>query len=463
MINFFDKELAIGFLFLLFLSVSTIFALFKSGIRDKKIYIIFAITLLIHSGVALFIYYANFNPFGGGADYQGYHNTAVELSHRFSRLDFSLDGLYAEHFFPVLVGIIYMFTLPSAVVGQLFVAWLAAISVLLVYAITVEIGGSKKISFLVGLIANIYPSYLFFGSVLLKDTLVIPLVFSGMLLSIKMFKNFTWVKFLMFFTALTALINLRFYIGYALMFSFVFCWFLISRFNFRRRAFYGFFIIFLLGFSPYILGNGYYGLNNFIKFLNPKAITYYREVVYNSSDSPQPQPAPQPAPQPQPASEVKGSGEGSNFLIKTGFDEGYLSFSQNYMTSFIYSLLGPFPWQFRYKRQIIALVETIPWYLLLLVCFYGTVRLVKKNGLLNFLKFYRLALPLIVFGLIALAALSLFINNYGIIARIRIPAFLSFLSAISIIFNNEYEKIFNHGRSWIYRLSSFRGIFKIGA
>ena len=62
-----------------------------------------------------------------------------------------------------------------------------------------EINGSKKLALLVGLIISIYPSYLYFGSILLKDTVVIPLVLAGMLLLIKMLKSFTVWKFLIFF------------------------------------------------------------------------------------------------------------------------------------------------------------------------------------------------------------------------------------------------------------------------
>ena len=506
LVSFFDKELFVGLLLILFLTIATFFIMYKTGVKDKTIYIVFLIGLLVHFVAVLFIYYFNFKPFGGGADYDLYDAIAKEISIRFKAGNFSLSGLYADHFFPILIGTLYIFTLPSIIVGQLFIIWFAAISILLSYLIVIEAGGTKKIAFLVGIIISIYPSYLYFGSVLLKDTLVIPLALAGVLLVLKMIKDFSWLKFLLFFVILTCLINLRFYIGYALMFTFIISWPILSEFKFNDKITYWLTIIFLLGFSPQIVGNGYYASNSFKKLLNQETITYYREVVYSNNQPVTPQPTipepsppqpvipqpivpqittpepvtpqptipepviPQPTtPQPTPPKQ-EISGGGSNFELETGLDEGIIQFSKNSVQSFVYSLLGPFPWQLRHQRQIMSLVETTPWYLLIIVSIYGSIKFIKRKGFLNFLKFYKFGLPLLLFSILALGALSLFINNYGIIVRIRIPAFICLILIMFISFNNDvekyykkiYEKSFNHRRSWIHWFSSIRNTFKIG-
>lgn len=460
--HFFNEALAMGFFSLILLFSATIFLLYGFGLRDKNIYILFLIGSLVHLAAVLFLYWTGLKPFGGGGDFDLYNKIAIEIADRFSHGNFSLTGLYTEHFFPILIGILYMLTLPSAIVGQLFTVWFAAVSILLIYLVVLEIGGTKKTAFLVGLIATMYPSYLYFGSILLKDTMVIPLILLGILLLIKMVKNFSWPAFLLFFIVLTCLINLRFYIGYALMASFILSWPLLSAFSIKKKIMYWFVIIFLLGFSPMVIGNGYYGLNSFKIFFNPKSITYYREIIYDSNKSPlnsqpaapqptapqptapqpvAPQPtAPQPtAPQPtvpqQNTSQQELSGSGSTFVLETGFGKGNIVLFKNSVQSFTYSLLGPFPWQFRYQRQVVGLAETIPWYMLIIVSFYGCIRFIKKEGILNFLKFYKYSLPLLVFCVLALGALSLFINNYGIIARIRIPMFICLISMMFITFN----------------------------
>ena len=275
-------NLLVGLLFVSLLTVITFFIILKAGVGCKELYSLFLIVILIHTGAVLFIYYSGFH-FGGGADFEGYNQTAIEIAQRFSRGIFSLQGISLLHYFPVLIGLIYAITLPQMIIGQLFTVWLAAFSIMLLYFTVLEIGGSKKVAFLTGLIVSFYPSYLYFGSLLLKDTVVIPLVLAGILLSIKMLKNFTWLKFLLFFIILTGAIHFRFYVGFALMFSFIISWFLISSFKIKEKVIYGVTIIFLLGFSPQLLGGGYYGLKSFQNFLNPERITFYREVAYDNS------------------------------------------------------------------------------------------------------------------------------------------------------------------------------------
>ena len=502
-VGFFNKTLAVGLLLLLFLTVATLFIIFKTIGYDKNTYIIFLIALLVHFGAVLFIYYGHFKPFGGGADFEGYNQIGIEIAHRFGNGNFSLEGLYTDHFFPILIGILYLLTLPSMIVGQLFVVWLAAISILLVYLIAQELGATKKAAFLASLIVIVYPSYLYFGSILLKDTVVTPLALAGLLLTIKMAKKFSWIKFLVFFIILTSLINLRFYVGYALMFSFIFSWPLLSAFSPKKKIIYWLIMVVLLGFSPQFVDNGYYASSSFKKFLTPKNITYYREILYsNSPESPlntkpsepqvvaslpvdqkptiseptitqpsqpvNPKPvipvAPQPTTseptiaqpntsQPNQSSSEEFGGSASTFFLETGFTKGALVFLKNSSQSFIYSLLGPFPWQFQYKRQMVGLVETIPWYILILASFYSCARFIRKNGVLKFLKLYKFSLPLFLFSVLVLGALSLFINNYGIIARIRVPVFICLALIMCVVFNTDLENYYLELRNAFRRFS----------
>lgn len=457
LISFLDKALALGLLLVFFLSIITFLILLKIGIKDQELYIIFLITLLIHLAAVLFIYYTEFKPFGGGADYDGYNQTAIEIAQRFKQGNFSLQGLRLNHYFPLLIGIIYVFTLPEMIVGQLFTIWLAALSVLFTYLIVREINGSKKWAFLIGLIVSVYPSYLYFGSLLLKDTLIIPLVLSALFLFIKMMKNFSWQNFLIFYIILTGIIHLRFYIGYALLFSFILCWFLISTLNLKKRVIYGVIIVLLLGFSPQVLGFGYYGIDSIKHYFDPETIIFYREVAYVSSKTPSSKtPSSETSSPETPSSEAESdflSGLGSSFTVETSF-ESPSKFLKSYSQTFIYSLLGPFPWQIRYRRQLFALFETIPWYFLFFILVLGVFKSIKTKGILETIKHYRFGIPLLTFSLMALGALSLFITNFGIITRIRIPIFIALLCLIPISFN--YEKIFNYRGNRIYRFLSRR-------
>lgn len=512
-VSFFDQALFVGLLLLLFLTVVVVLMIYKAGVKDKKIYLVFLMGLLVHFGCVLLIYYGHFRPFGGGADFEGYHQNAVDVMYRFLAGNFSLHELGLLNDFPVLIGIVYAFTLPAMIIGQLFTVWLAAVSIILAYLIVLEIGGTKKMAFLTSLIIILYPSYLYFGSVLLKDTVVIPLVLAGLLLSVKMLKNFGGLEFLLFFIVLTGLTQLRFYVGFALLFSFIICWFLTSSFTRGDRIIYGLTIIFLLGFSPWLLGYGYYGNIPLRSYLNRDTITKYREVVYappidvvsptssvakkatsgstkptivsviansynfifgNSTGSVSPANNP-PVSNLSPQNSLcpdcgqnEGSGAGSSFAVSAGFNSPQ-NFIKNYLESFTNSILGPFPWQLRYKRHLFFLTETIPWYFLIYLSLWGAVKSMRKNGVKVFLKDYRFTLPLLLFSIMAFGALSLYINNFGIIVRIRMPMFMVLLCAMSLginvkesYFKKIHEKISHYWGRGIHWLSSIGGAFTSG-
>lgn len=464
LLAFFDMALVVGLLLVALLSATTIFAMMAAGPKERQWYIVFLLAMAAHALVALFIYYAHFQPFGGGGDFTLYHQTAAEIANRFSHGIFSFNGLYTEHFFPIVIGVLYWLTLPNMLVGQLFVAWLAGVSVALVYLLSRTVGATKKIAFWTSIAVIGYPSYLYFGSTLLKDTVAIPLALAGVLLIIYMAQCFSWQKFALFFIVLAALTNLRFYVGYALLFSCIISWpFIAKGFGGRKTYIHWLVIIFLLGFSPMVVGNGYMGFSSFEKYLNPGQITYFRQVVYATpvkailpnlpnqvavirppsdgtpltiaapnNQSPGTDATVVPVP---PVTEENSEGGGSNFTVDTGFSSGPFKFIKNSFLSFTFSLLGPFPWQIKYKRQAVSFIETIPWYLLIVVAVYRCIILAKKRGMAWFLRQYRMLLPLVVFGILALEALSLFINNYGIIARIRMPMVICFVIAMGMSFN----------------------------
>ncbi len=223
-IALFDGALSVGLLLIIFLTAITFLVLHKVEKRDKILFLLFLTTLFIHLIAVLFIHYAHFQPFGSGSygDYILYQQQAQEIAQRIHRADFSLQGLGIGHYYPVIIGYIYALTLPEMIIGQLFNVWLSGISVILVYLMVREIGGSKNWAFLTGLIVSIYPSYLFYGSLLLKDGLVVLFALAGLLFLLKLIKNFSLRNFIIFFIILTGLISFRFYIGYVLLFTFIF-------------------------------------------------------------------------------------------------------------------------------------------------------------------------------------------------------------------------------------------------
>jgi len=471
---FFSVALSVAMLFFIFLFCLTLAALLKLKVAKKELLALLVIGLLVHMGIAFLISIPGVNLVGGGADYESYHMMAREIAQRASVGSFSLHGVRGGHDFTLLVGAAYSLFYPDILIGKVLILWFFCLSLIFSYLIIVEMGGSAKIAFWTGILISLYPSYLFFGNLLLKDTIVTPLVLLALLVCLKMLREFSWVKFLLFFIILVGIIHLRFYIGYSLMFSFLVSWFLVA--NFKRKMLYGLYIFFLLGFAPYVLGSGYYGVDVLREFINPDRITIYREIAYNpgspnnenvdpilpgqpipvkknQNDIPlsqnlPPQSAPIVAenqntnlPAASPPIESVPSGFGSSFVVETGLKNGAGAFVKNSIASFGYGLLGPFPWQLRYKRQYVALFETIPWYLIWAFFLYSFLTCVKERNIIRLANEKKFSILLIIFAVLAMGGLSLFINNYGIIVRIRIPIVISLLIAGCVVFNNYLEKL----------------------
>lgn len=447
-LSFFDKGLAVGLLLFAFLTAIVFIVLKRFKIDNKNIYILYTVIFLTHFAAVLFLYLTEMKALGGGADFDGYHQNAIEIANRFSHFNFSLEGLFTLHYFPVVIGVIYIFTLPVVIVGQMFVVWLACISIVLLYFLCLEIGASKKISFLVSLLLAIYPSYLYFGNVLLKDTIIIPIAISAMLVLIKVCKNFSWQKFILFFVLLTLLTHFRFYIGLAMLITFLISWILVSNKSMKVRVKYGIIFFVLLGFAPMLTGYGYYAISPMQQFFNKDAIKNFREVVYAPSDLFQKSDECARCERSlNNLTEINldnieenacficyktdNAGSGSSFLVATSFDNP-VSFMKNYVISFASSVFGPLPWQLKYKRHLMFLVETIPVYIFTILILMSFIRVIKRNGLKRFIMLNKYIVPILLFAVISMGALSLYINNFGIIFRIRMPVFILFLSVLAL-------------------------------
>lgn len=456
-VSFFDKVLSVGIIFTAFLFLGGFLLIDKFRLSGKKIFLVFSIAFIIHLLAVLFIYYADFQPFGdGGGDYDGYNLAAQEVAGRLSNLDFSLgNSLKWGHYYPVIIGYIYALTIPNMLLGQIFNAWVGALIAVLVYLIIIEIKGSGKSAFITSLIVNFYPSFLFYSSLLLKDALVIFLSLSGLFLIVKLLNNFSWKKFIIFYLVSAALFNFRFYMGYALVISFFVSFAIFSSLSIKKKLSYLFIILFLVGFLPQIFANqGYWGTGTIKQYFNKETIVSYREFIYTEKSLVTPNLDTSNL-ETTPKVTQEYNGFGSSFTVKVNFDKPLLFFT-NSLTSFIYSFLGPFPWQIKYKRQISVLLETIPWYFLLFFIMRGVF---KKNK-----KQLKEILPLIIFSFITLVVVSVFIANFGIITRMRIPAFIALLCLADFVFlkDNITRKCLNKIFGKLPRLSIvFSGIARI--
>ncbi|OHA69129.1 MAG: hypothetical protein A3J68_02035 [Candidatus Wildermuthbacteria bacterium RIFCSPHIGHO2_02_FULL_48_16] len=445
----------IALMVLAFLALTTVFFLLKFGVRRKEVYALFLIVLVVYLASAAFIYATQFYPLGGGqGDQHLYHTAAVMISQDFHEGDFSLESIkynlyleYAPNWYPVLIAALYFVTVPDVIVGAMVNVWFAALSALLLYALVLHFGASRKWAFLIGLSPILYPSYLYWGSILLRESLVIVLALASVLLMLKLQKRFSLFSFFLFFCALGALIYFRFYIGFAVLFVFAFSWFFLFYLQWKKKLIYGLFVIPLLGFLPQISGHGYYGSVEILHYAKPSTIVTYREFTPGKNWHPDtrsepvvpqppsvspgsaPAPAPEPVPVPPPAIPAypgpRTRGLGSTVVLSAETDNP-VAFVKNYLTSFSFMALGPFPWHIRYARQLFVLLETIPWWVVAFFLVKGVVR--SRNR-------WRDMLPLLLVSLGILAEIALLLNTYGTYMRIRMPAFLLLFTLLPFAFS----------------------------
>ena len=463
-----DMGFAVGVGMLMALSAGTLLVLRRFGMRGKHVTVLFIVVLLLHAAAASFIYFTDFQPFSGGqGDYESYNQVAEHISYRFAdgNFDVSQNIRRVSHFYPVVVASVYALLFPSMIIGQFFNVWLASLTILFLYFIIRELGGSARSGFIIGLIGSIYPSFLFYSSLLLKDVVVVLFVLLGLYLVLRMLRHFTWQVVSLLFLVSVVLTNFRFYVGIIFLGTFFVSWFLFSSLEWRKRIVYAAIMIPLFGFIPQVAaGMGYFGLKAFVEYGNEDQIAFYKEEVYSPESVAQnkdialsqtnndgevffPEPVEQskdialpqannkdvvsqdskkPVVEAEKDSEddVETIGYASSVDLQTSF-ESPIAFVSTFTESFLFVAVGPFPWQFNAARHYVVLVELVPWYILLFFIGKGIIRSFKREPR---------ALTLLIFSLGLLALLALFFSNFGITTRIRISAFLALLPFISVAF-----------------------------
>lgn len=453
-IAIFSKVLAVALLVLLFLSGIAVWLLQKFHLFSMQVATLFFIVTFIYLGATLAIHYTNFYPLGGGeGDQREYHQAAVDISNDFRHGNFSLKSItthlqenHSVSSYPVFIAVLYSLTTPDKLVGKMLGVWLVGLSALLLYALSLEFGVSKRFGFWVGISPIFYPSYLYWGSLMLRESIVVLLVLLSCLLMMKIQKHFSFALFLLFYFALGALIHFRFYPGLVVLFVFPLSLFFLSFLTWKKKLQYGLFIIPLLGFLPQISGHGYYGSIDIRHYTQPQTIVVYREyvpaarlkeireVVPPVAQVPQPIPPIAQVPMEQKAKETAeqtSKNLGSTIAVSARVDNP-VAFVRNYLTSFSFMLLGPFPWHIRYARQLLVLAETIPWWI---VSFF----LIK--GILRSRHRWRDMLPVLLVSLGILAEIALILNTYGTYMRIRMPAFLLLFTLLPFAFQKDQKEI----------------------
>ncbi|OHA65122.1 MAG: hypothetical protein A3D64_01450 [Candidatus Wildermuthbacteria bacterium RIFCSPHIGHO2_02_FULL_49_9] len=462
----FDREVGAALLMLVILSTATVFLLRRLGVRRREVYFLLVFVVVSHAVFTLFVHYAGFQPFGtGGGDFIRYNMAAQEVAENLRAGTFSLEQarignflelepeeIWVPHYFPLILGYVYALVTPAMVVGQLFMVWLAALAVLTLYFLTLEVGATRLWAFLVALLGSFYPSFFFLTSYVLKEALIILLALLSLLLLLKLLKRFSWGNYILLFLIAIPLANLRSEIYDIFAVTFFVFWFGVARMEWRRRVLVGVVIFFLYGFAPVVAmkgtQNGYYDYRTFAS-LNVKTALNLKENAYlqfipRIAD-------PVKTVQPTMHEQVQREGQQEPLRkvtyefqrgrtstvedLKVGADNPS-SFIWNQARAFAFVTLGPFPWQFSESRHAATLVETIPWLFLVPFIIRGIWKKFREDKRTP-------ALALVLFALGMFIVVAFFINNFGITMRIRMPAVFALLPFLPFAFSSSFQGVLN--------------------
>lgn len=401
---------------------------------------------VVHLAAVLFIFYARVYPFGGGeGDQLFYHRAATQISENFRQGDFSWAHIKEElakesmdQSYPVFIAVFYAITVQDKLVGQLVSLGFFLFSLIALYFVMKELGIAETWRFRIGIVASLYPSYLYFSSMLLKESMIAFLFLLSLLFVLKLMKSFSWKLLIPLFIVLFLLFHFRFYVGAVALGGVIFAFLFSQNLVLKKKIAYGLIFLLIVGFIPLFAGKGYFGVSEVRSFLQPSRLADYGQRV---GDAPSPHTSlfslseafknpllfirsvfPQDS-----AKNITPSGNReAASTIKRDSESGALALLKTLPQSFLRVAFGPFPWEMKYVQQLFALLETIPWLVFSFLILKGAFKSRAQ---------WRTLLPVLLFGVFLLLAIAAFTNNYGTYMRIRIPAFLVLFTLIPFVFS----------------------------
>lgn len=358
-------------------------------------WVLFLATFTIHFGISL-LFFLGVQPIRVG-DEQFYHRNAAIIAERIRQGDLSFkdDGVVLNSWYTILLGGWYALGGTHPLWGGALSALLAAAASLFLFSLLREFGGSARTALLSALFgANAYPSYLYFGSLTLRDTAIVPLVLAGFFVVMRFFAKPSWKLSALIFLNTVFLFGIKGEVALIFMLSLFLGAFLVR--SDHRHVLAGAAFLMLI-FIPLFFGWGIAGLEWAAHALKPERLVQHREAFY-SLRTPQ------------------SAAIGVRFDLAEGISARNVL---GYAYSFLSAALGPFPWQMRRLAHWFALTEVIPWYVAL-----GFIwRSLKANW-----EGDRKAMPFLFFALFLVAGIALVSDNLGADMRYRMPAFLALLA-----------------------------------
>jgi hypothetical protein len=296
-----------------------------------------------------------------------------------------------------VVAVIYRIVGRNMLAIQFMNAVIGAATAPVAYLIATEIFPNKKVGRLCGLMTAFFPSLVLWTSQGLKDGLIIFLLALSILSTLKLERKFTARHLIILIVALSALITLRFYVFYIVVFS-IACAFLLGRGEQSTQSFIRQFVIMcLIGGALAFFGVSRYATQQYDTYANFHQIQLMR----------------------QDASQSAASGFGQDLDVST--PSGALAAIP---LGFCYLMLAPFPWQLVSLRQMITLPEMLCWWTMLPFLVLGLWFTLKHR--------LREVAPILIFTTLLTISYSIVQGNVGTAYRQRAQLLIFYFVFVAI-------------------------------
>lgn len=372
----------------------------KMSLPKKSLIILFSLVFIIHIGVIFGLQI--FNPFASitndSADYQEYQEQAQIISQRLSEGNFSIKDLGTDHYYPVIVGYLYFFLGGSPIlIGQIFNAIISGLSAILLFMIMRKLGGSMNNSLALSFIGSIYPTYLLLSSLFHEDAIAILFVLIALFFGLKALQSFTLKNILIWYAMVIIAAEFRSFLGLLLGIAFLLSYILFhsaSKEEKIKNSVKIGLMIFFISFIAEVIAR----VSGFMA--HGHSVEWIFQIGYPGNFNYAYQP--------------------NLWNFEGWFFGGWYSGILPILYSFIWTIIGPFPWNFSSTKEFLYLIESLPWLLILPLIFTGIGKAKKTSPCLLFPA---------IFALILILPIALYVETREpeVMMRLRIPAFLSLL------------------------------------
>ena len=380
------------------------FAVARIKEDEKFLLRLFIGAIMVRLFLGSLIYYFHQQEFFGGDanTYDIFGNALMRVwngdsSYQYYVDLFSRDGASSGWGMLYVVGVIYKIVGRNMLATQYVNSVLGAMTAPIAYLMAMEIFPNKKVGRAAALLTAFYPSLILWQCQGMKDGPIIFILTLCMLATLKLGNKFSTKYVTILAIGLFALMTLRFYVFYIMVFSVV-CALIMGRQKLSAQAFLRQFVImFVVGAALAGLGVSRFATRQIEQYGSFRSLQVMR----------------------QDASRSASSGFGEDIDVST--PEGALAAIP---IGLMYLFLAPFPWQYSSLRSMITLPEMTVW--------WGSLPFLVLGLWFTIRHRLREVAPIVIFLTVLTISYSIIQGNVGTVYRQRAQLLIFYFLFVAV-------------------------------